>query len=272
MMVDGLTATCTALNFTAQNNISAGNNLTVSGTLNCTVMNSTGANYTLLSGVNSNLTIYANGSAGFRGVVFLGNGQISSNCFAFDSTFSHLNNHNSTDYCITQSSRGLTTVNAKTGNAVRTAVNNTLTANFAASSWAVGTDALNQPAWSATGNGPVVVGGGYTTFSGLSGALSLASLWESASGTTMGELRFFVKTRDVTYPWSCMVSIYISRQKGNQATYTQQSFHNNGMSISSYSINASSDLAITMISITGSPQLYSTWIYTGILSKSPLTI
>lgn len=62
-----------------------------------------------------------------------------------------------------------------------------------------------------------------------------------------------------------MISIYISKLKGNQATYVQIAYYNNGCSASSYSINVSNNLVINMNLITGSPQLYASWQYMGVL-------
>jgi hypothetical protein len=100
------------------------NQITVGGTANIVgtismgtgTFQNDGGNYTILNGVNSNLTLYADGSALQRGGIVCSTTQISSNVFTGDSTISHINNHNSTGYALTQSSSGLTTINATTGN------------------------------------------------------------------------------------------------------------------------------------------------------------
>jgi hypothetical protein len=130
---DANTATCTALNFVSQNNISVGNNLTVSGIINCKTLNNAGGDMTFTNGAfTSNLTLRSDGSCSIWGGTIISLAQISSNCFTSDATYSYTFCYNSTDYGITQSLGGLSKLNAKSGNAVQTAVNNTLTSSHSA--------------------------------------------------------------------------------------------------------------------------------------------
>jgi hypothetical protein len=103
MTVDALTATCTASNFSAVNQITAGGTANMAGTISMgtgTFQNA-GGNYTFLNGVNSNFTLYADGSALHRGGIVCSTTQISSNVYLGDSTISHINNHTSTGYALT---------------------------------------------------------------------------------------------------------------------------------------------------------------------------
>jgi hypothetical protein len=118
-----------------------------------------------LNGVNSNLTLYADGSALQRGGMVCSTTQISSNVFPGDSTISHINSHNSTGYALTQSSGDLTTVNATTGNSVRLAVNESLTAKVSQYNFSLGYDVNNLLVGAALGAGPCIVSrpGGWVT-------------------------------------------------------------------------------------------------------------
>lgn len=267
MTVDGATATCTASNFSALNQLTVSGQANFSGAINCSSLANNGANITFLSLTNSNLTIYANGSAGFRGGVVLGNAQISSNVFSADSTFSHINNHNTIGFAITQSSGGLTTVNATAGNAVRTAVNGTLTASFSANSFAIGTDALNIPGYASVGSTPVVLTqpGGYSTLNGLQWVIDTSQIWGTGNSTALGEIKLLIKSCNITYPVSCMLTLGVSRLNGQQATLAQISYMNNGASVANFSATTANTIVINMNGITGSPQLYGNYIYVGIL-------
>lgn len=279
MTVDASTATCTASNFTSLNLITTPT-LSVSGTstftgaatfgtVNATNINNSAGNITFKYSTASNLTLYTDGSAGFRGGVAIGTAQISSNVFAGDATYSHINNHNSTGFAITQSSGGLTTVIATAGNAVRTGVNGTLTASFSTNSFAIGTDSLNIPGYASVGTTPVVLTqpGGYSTFSGLQWVVDTSLIWGGSptNSTALGEIKLLIKSCNITYPVSCMLTLGVSRLNGQQATLSQISFMNNGCSVANFSATTANTIVINMNSITDSPQLYGNYVYTGIL-------
>lgn len=257
------------------------NNLSVNGTGNTGGAMSVGGNLNLNGGsmstqngsltildtskTTSNFTVFNDGSSKFRNGAIIQQAQVGS-AFSGDATFGNVSCFSTTGFALIQNSTGtLTTTNASSGGSVRTAVNGTLTSSFNASTFSIGTDSLNVPAWSNVANSPVIVAGGYTAFSGLTGTIDLSPIWGSTLTTSMGELKIFVKTRVINHAVSCMVSIYISRQAGNQATFVQNSYYNNGCSAASYSINSYNQLVINMNSITGSPALFGTFLYQGIL-------
>jgi hypothetical protein len=216
----------------------------------------------------SNLVLYDDGSSKFRNGVVIQTAQIFSNVFNNDATFSHLNNHNTTGYALTQSSGGLSTVNATSGNAVRLAVNGALTSSHSANGFQIGADAFAIPSFNQVGSTHVIITnpGGYITFSTVTqGYLDTSQTWGSGTSTCMDQLQIFIKSA-VVNPVACMLNSNISRLSGQTATYVQQSFYNNGCSINNYSIpSGSNGIVINMNGITGNPTLYMNWIYQGVL-------
>jgi hypothetical protein len=268
MTVDALTATCTARNFTAQNNIFCGNNATISGKINCSTYDNAGANINFMKGSStSNLVLYADGSALHRGGIVCSTTQISSNVFSGDSTMSHVNNHNSTGYALTQSSGGLTTVNATTGNSARLAVGGSLTAKVSRYDWSLGYDVSNLPAGAALGTGPCIVSrpGGWATMYFISGRYELgipqADLWETSTNMA-GELTCYFKNTSTTIPGVCVVRYYITQVFGGALDFVQLDFSNNGLSVNNaYVFNNGFYVQLN----TNAAQCYASWTWTGVL-------
>jgi hypothetical protein len=266
--VDGLTTTCTASNFTAQNNISCGNNATISGKINCSTYDNAGANINFMGGSStSNLVLYADGSAVHMGGIVCSTTQISSNVFLGDSTISHVNNHNSTGYALTQSSGGLTTINAITGNSIRLAVNGSLTAKVSRYDWSLGYDVNNLPAGAALGAGPCIVSrsGGWATMYLISGSYELgipqADLWETSTNMG-GELTVYFKNTSTTAGDFCMVRYYISQTFGNVLDFAQIDFCNNNMSVNNaYVFNNGFYVQLNI----NASQCYASWVFKGVL-------
>jgi hypothetical protein len=268
MTVDALTATCQASNFTAQNNISAGNNATISGKINCSTYDNAGAHINFMNGAfTSNLVLYSDGSALHRGGIVCSTTQISSNVYSGDSTMSHINNHNSTGYALTQSSGGLTTINATTGNSVRLAVGGSLTAKVSRYDWSLGYDVNNLPAGAALGAGACIVSrpGGWATMYLISGRYELgipqADLW--GTSTNMGgELTVYFKNTSTTIPGFCMVRYYITQTFGNALDFVQIDFRNKNLSVNNACVyNNGFYVQLN----TNAAQCYGTWTWTGVL-------
>jgi hypothetical protein len=237
MTVDALTATCTASNFTAQNNISAGNNATISGRINCSTYDNAGAYINFMNGAFTfNMVLYSDASALHRGGNVCSATQISSNVFLGDSTISYINNHNSTGYALTQSSGGLTSINAIAGNSVRLAVSGSLTAKVSRYDWLLGYDVKNLPAGAALGAGACIVPrpGGWATMYLISGRYKLgipqADLWETSTNMG-GELTVYFKDTSTIIPGFCMVRYYITQTFGNALDFVQCNFRNNNLSV-----------------------------------------
>jgi hypothetical protein len=268
MTVDALTATCQASNFTAQNNISAGNNATISGKINCSTYDNAGANINFMNGAfTSNLVLYSDGSALHRGGIVCFTTQINSNVFSGDSTISHINNHNSTGYALTQSCGGLTTINSTTGNSVRLAVNGNLTTKVSHYDFLLGYDVNNLPGGAALGAGPCIVSrpGGWATMYLLSRRYELgipqADLWGTSTNMA-GELTCYFKNTSTTIPGVCNWRYYITQVFGGALDFVQCDFRNNNLSVNNtYVFNNGSHVQLN----TNAAQCYGTWTWIGVL-------
>jgi hypothetical protein len=193
--------------------------------------------------------------------------QISSNVFSRDSTISHIHNHNSTGYSLTQLSGGLTTINATTSNSVRLAMNGSLTAKVIRYDWSLGYDVNNLPAGAASGAGPCIVSrpGGWATMYLISGRYELgipqADLW--GTSTNMGgELTVYFKITSTTIPGFCMVRYYITQVFGGALDFVQLDFRNNGLSVNNAYV-FSNGFYIQLN--TNAAQCYGTSTWTGVL-------